>query len=80
MKSRFIRVALFTVALAVPALMLAAGQPSKVRMITKAELQDHTFARAINQGKSAVYTRKQVAEPARSQNVRPNHSDSAFTK
>jgi len=82
MKSVTTRVALFTVALAAPALMLAAGQPNHVRMVTKAEMLDHTvFARVINQGKSAVRSTAPDVSPASSKPA-PHLAarDSAFTK
>jgi hypothetical protein len=72
-------VVLLAVALASPALMLAGGQPNRVRMVTKVELQHQAAARAINQGKGAGITRKQAAAPAVKQ-AASHASDTAFTK
>jgi hypothetical protein len=80
MKSASVRVALLTIALASPALLLAGGQPAKVRMVTKAELQYRTAARAVNQGKGSGISRRQdvVSVSPAVRHIKIN--DTAFTK
>ena len=80
MKSVSIRVALFAMALATPALMLAGGQPI-VRKVTRNELQYRPAARAISQGKGSGITRRQPAEHPNTQPaVRSYGTGTAFTK
>jgi hypothetical protein len=80
MKSVSIRVALLTIAFASPALMLAGGQPAKVRMVTKADLQSRAAARAINQGKGSGISRRQDAVSVTPAVRHIKTNDTAFTK
>ncbi len=80
MKSVPIRIALLTLALASPALMLAGGQPARVRMVAKAELQYRAAARAVNQGKGSGISRRQDAVNTTPAAPHAKTNDPAFTR
>ena len=63
MKSRSIKIALLSAfALKTALLTFAAGQPAKVRTLSKAEMQDRTgVTRAVQQGKGGGIFYNQVA-------------------
>lgn len=92
MRSRSIKVALASAfMLTSPLLTFAGGQPAKVRMLSKSEMQDRTgITQAVQQGKGTGMTRNQVirANAYRSQTAEesparrdgPNWGDTAFRK
>jgi hypothetical protein len=87
---------LSALALTIPVLGFAGGQPARVRMSTKAEMADHTgIARAIQQGKGTGMSPSQKVIRADAYRVQtredslpvdppaasgPNWGDSAFRK
>jgi hypothetical protein len=77
-----VRIALFAVALAIPALTFAGGQPNMVRSVGKTAVPDRTgVSRTVNQGKGAGITRKQMAGNSPSQTVpRASGNDTAFAR
>jgi hypothetical protein len=84
MKSPSVTLALSAAfALTSPFIALAGGQPAKVFMPNKAEMQDRTgITRAVHQGKGSGMTRSQAAVPASAPQTQTtvHLSDTAFTK
>ncbi|MGD1070654.1 MAG: hypothetical protein ABSB15_10985 [Bryobacteraceae bacterium] len=88
MKSGSVRLALCAVfALTSPLIVFAGGQPARVFMPSKADMQNVTgAARAIQQGKGSGMTRSQAAEPASAPRTQTpaqttgRPGDTAFTK
>jgi hypothetical protein len=67
--------------LSIPALTFAGGQPAKVRMPGKADVQDRAgITRAVQQGKGTGMSRRQTANRANSGAASVKYSDPAYTR
>ena len=84
MKSPSVTLALSAVfALTSPFIAFAGGQPAKVFMPSKADMQDRAgVTRAVHQGKGSGMTRHQASVPAGAPQTQTavHLSDTAFTK